>query len=255
MAKVAGAGGAGTPKKKSVKTTSPTKGKGGKLASKAKSKAKKSGGKKGKKSGLDSYQIKARNDTLLKWNDIKFFVNANTVLGFKDLTISTSCETEDKENGGEKYVSMKNKKGFEINLTAYFDKRLGIKDVQSDALALAGFACVGKTGYIYDASGSKLVPTNMMATAGKINNVRLSPEGKWICCDVQMTFKSCSKLDGSTESEGSKGYSARVWYKLGSGYIGAVWGYDSQSYANALKKAWAKVPKNAHHASTNKNQL
>ena len=195
---------------------------------------------------------------LLQWKDVKFFANASKVVGMRDLAINATCETEDKEDNGNKYVKLKNKKGFEISFTAYFDKRLGIADVRGDALALAGYAAAGESGYIY-CRGDKLVPTNMMATSGKIKNVQMTPGGSWISCEVEMTFKSCSKLgdtgSGSDSSSSNSGpWTAVVYYSGSSGAVQSVKATSNVSYADAQKKAYEKVPKNAQWASTKKNQ-
>ena len=146
------------------------------------------------------------NRILLKWCDIAFYANSSEVRGFRDLSISSSCETEDEEQGGEKYVKLKNKKGFEISLKAYFDKRLGITDVKSAAMKIANYATVGQSGYFY-AQNAKLVSTNMMLTGAKVQNVQMTPYGGWISAEVQMTLKSCSKLGdmGGGSSGGSSG--------------------------------------------------
>lgn len=145
------------------------------------------------------------NRILLKWCDIAFYANSSEVRGFRDLSISSSCETEDEEQGGEKYVKLKNKKGFEISLKAYFDKRLGITDVKSAAMKIANYATVGQSGYFY-AQNAKLVSTNMMLTGAKVQNVQMTPYGGWISAEVQMTLKSCSKLGDM--SGGSSGGSS-----------------------------------------------
>ena len=52
-----------------------------------------------------------------KWNSHTFVVSPNVIRSFTGLTIKGSSETEDKETGGQKYVSRKSGKPAEISLT------------------------------------------------------------------------------------------------------------------------------------------
>ncbi len=205
----------------------------------------------------------ANNSTILiQWHDVQFYANASQVRGLTDLTISSSIETEDKENGGTKYVSKKNSKGYEISMKALFDARLGIKDVKKEAMALAKYGATGQTGYMY-AKGEKLVTPILMMTSAKVSNIRMTPKGVWISAEIQITLKTCSKMDGSTSSSGGGGgggggggykYSVTVYYSGSSGAVSSVTGYSNISKADAEKKAYAKVPKTAQWASTTKKQ-
>ncbi len=194
---------------------------------------------------------------LIKWHDIEFFASASKVVGFNDLSISGSVETEDKEDGGTKYVSKKNSKGYEVTMTAFFDRRLGIEDVKKSAMSLAEYGAKGQTGYMY-AQGEKLISSNLMMTAAKIGNIRMTPGGTWICCEIQITLKTCGKLEASDIKPSPTGntykFSCTVYYSGSSGAIQSVWAGSNISKDDARKKAWAKVPKSAHWASENKNQ-
>lgn len=189
-----------TPSKQSTKATIP---KIGGLASVIAAGIKKAGSKKTTSTpstpSTPAVEVEVDKSVILQWNNVKFFANANKVVGLRDLAISATCETEDKEDSGNKYVKLKNKKGFEVTMTAYLDKRLGIKDVRGDAVALAGYAAAGTTGYIY-CKGDKLVSTNMMATSAKIKNIQMTPGGSWISCEIDVTFKACSKLGSGNDS-------------------------------------------------------
>ena len=57
------------------------------------------------------------------------------------------------------------------------------------------------------------------------------------------------------DQQQSNGYSVRVYYCGSSGAVQSVVGYSTISYADARKKAWAKVPGNALHASEDKSQV
>lgn len=202
----------------------------------------------------------ANNSTILiQWHDVQFYANASQVRGLTDLTISSSIETEDKENGGTKYVSKKNSKGYEVSMKALFDARLGIKDVKKEAMALAQYGATGQTGYMY-AKGEKLVTPILMMTSAKVSNIRMTPKGVWISAEVQITLKTCSKLDGTTNNNnnnnGGNGYKygCTVYYSGSSGAVSSVWAGSNVSKEDARKKAWAKVPKTAQWASETKKQ-
>lgn len=212
------------------------------------------------KAAISSSSSSVDNSTILiQWHDVQFYANASQVRGLTDLTISSSIETEDKENGGTKYVSKKNSKGYEVSMKALFDARLGIKDVKKEAMALAKYGATGQTGYMY-AKGEKLVTPILMMTSAKVSNIRMTPKGVWISAEVQITLKTCSKLDGTTnnnnnnnKSSGYK-YSVTVYYSGSSGAVSSVTGYSNVSKEDARKKAWAKVPGNAQWASETKKQ-
>ena len=199
---------------------------------------------------------------LISWGDNRFFATANHVRSYKSLQITTSCATEDEENGGDKYVKKKNNGGYEVKLTAILDKRLGESDVRKVALHLAEVARTGAKNYIY-CSGSKLFTPQMMGTGASIKNIVVAPDGTWISCEVDLTLKQCSKGDGSTGSSSGGGgggggggykYSVTVYYSGSSGAISSVTGYSNVSKEDARKKAWAKVPSNAQWASETKKQ-
>ena len=213
------------------------------------------------KATTSSSSSSANNSTILiQWHDVQFYANASQVRGLTDLTISSSIETEDKENGGTKYVAKKNSKGYEISMKALFDARLGIKDVKKEAMALAKYGATGQTGYMY-AKGEKLVTPILMMTSAKVSNIRMTPSGVWISAEVQITLKTCSKLDGTTNNNnnnnnGGSGYKygCTVYYSGSSGAVSSVWAGSNVSKEDARKKAWAKVPKTAQWASETKKQ-
>ena len=204
----------------------------------------------------------ATKNDLISWGDNRFFATANHVRSYKSLQITTSCATEDEENGGDKYVKKKKNGGYEVKFTAILDKRLGESDVRKVALHLAEVARTGAKNYIY-CSGSKLFTPQMMGTGASIKNIVAAPDGTWISCEVDLTLKQCSKGDGSTGSSSGSGgggggggykYSVTVYYSGSSGAISSVTGYSNVSKEDARKKAWAKVPGNAQWASETKKQ-
>jgi len=58
--------------------------------------------------------------------------------------------------------------------------------------------------------------------------------------------------DGGNQNNG---YYCNVYWCGSSGAVSKVTGYSTISFADARKKAWAKVPGNALHASENKSQV
>lgn len=203
------------------------------------------------------------NSDLISWGNHRFFATPGHVRSYKSLQIATTCNTEDEENGGTKYVKKKNDGGYEMKFTAILDQRLGETDVRAAAMALAEDARTGAVGYVYNC-GSKLFTPQMMGTGATIKNIVTTPSGIWISCEVDMTLKQCSKGDGSTGSSSGGGggggggggykYSVTVYYSGSSGAIQSVTGYSNVSQDDARKKAWAKVPGNAQWASETKKQ-
>lgn len=210
---------------------------------------------------------------LLQWHDVQFYAKSNQIRGLKSFTVSSSIETEDEEIGDEKITKLKKKKGYTSSITAYFDIRLGISDVKAEAMKLLAYGTGAQTGYL-SCCGAKLIPTIQMMKDAKVQNVVFAPDGRWISCEVVMNFVNRSKLDGTTTSAqaasgggegggggGSSGggggggntYTATVYYSASSGAVQSVTRTSTVSYDDALKKAYAAVPKNAQWASTNKS--
>ena len=139
---------------------------------------------------------------MLRWAGFTFCVRHDRVLGLKDLTINATCETEDKDSGGEKFVARKSGKPADVTLTALLNARLGV-NVQQEALAMQDAARNGTTDYMYAAT-AKLFPCLLMLTGAKINKPSLTPAGAWRSCEVALTFKQASKWDGSTSASSGK---------------------------------------------------
>lgn len=210
---------------------------------------------------------------LLQWHDVQFYAKSNQIRGLKSFTVSSSIETEDEEIGNEKITKLKKKKGYTSSITAYYDIRLGISNVKAEAMKLLAYGTKGQAGYL-TCCGAKLIPTKQMMKDAKAQNVVFAPDGRWISCEVVMNFVNRSKLNGTTTSTkaassgggggggggssgggggGGKTYTATVYYSASSGAVQSVTRTSTVSYADALKKANAAVPKNAQWASTNKS--
>lgn len=209
---------------------------------------------------------KGDKSSLLQWGKIKFYVKPTEIHSFKGLQIKSTTTTESEENGDDAYVTKKQNGAYELTLTAILDVRLGTPDVKSAAMEICELCRTGASGYLYT-RGKKLMTCSMMGTDAVIDKVIMAADGTWIGCEVKMTVKQCSKGSGvttptgekkkkkkkkTTEGSNKKTYTAVVYYSASSGARMSVTATSTVSYQDALKKAWAKVPKNAQWASTKK---
>lgn len=138
-----------------------------------------------------------------KWNSHTFVVSPNVIRSFTGLTIKGSSETEDKETGGQKYVSRKSGKPAEISLTVLLSALTG-NDVRNEALAFVDEARRGSQGYFY-VGGKKLVTCQLMLTDASISETQIASNGVWVGCKVQLTFKQSGKYDGESGGSSSGG--------------------------------------------------
>ena len=206
---------------------------------------------------------------LIQWGDIAFYAKPSGIRTYKGLTLKSSTTTETEENGDDAYIKKKKNGAYEISLTAILDKRLGEGDVLSSARHILECCRSGYTGYIY-CRGAKLVSSQMMGVSANINNVLQSPNGSWISCEIQISLKQSSKLEGDcgaspqASSDGSGGggdgsggkktYTATVYYSASSGARQSVTATSTVSQKDADNKAYAKIPKNAQWASKKNEQ-
>lgn len=185
-----------------------------------------------------------------KWNSHTFVVSPNVIRSFTGLTIKGSSETEDKETGGQKYVSRKSGKPAEISLTVLLSALTG-NDVRNEALAFVDEARRGSQGYFY-VGGKKLVTCQLMLTDASISETQIASNGVWVGCKVQLTFKQSGKYDGESggsssgggssggSSGGSKKTSVKKKATTSSGILSAVKGAVTGAIS-AAKKAVSAV--------------
>lgn len=133
---------------------------------------------------------------IARWNGHKFEVTPNVIRSFTGLNIKGSSKTEDKESGGQGYVSRKQGQPKEISLTAHLSAQLGC-DVQTEAMSFVNQATSGSEDYFYIGS-KKLLTCSLMLTEASVSEIGITNGGKWVKADVKLTFKQCSKNDGST---------------------------------------------------------
>lgn len=140
---------------------------------------------------------------LVRWDSLDFHVKPNDIIGVKGISITGSCETEEKESGGEKYTSRKAAKGIEFSMTAMLNAYL-TNGVKSKALEMVRIATEGRSGYLYMGT-RKLLPSRFMLTSAKVQNITIAAGGEWVSCEVALTFKQASKIDGSDTPAASSG--------------------------------------------------
>lgn len=131
-----------------------------------------------------------------RWNGHKFEVSSSLIRSFTGLQIKGSSETEDKEDGIQKYVSRKKGKPVEVSFTIHLNARLGC-NVRSEALKFVSEARDGKKDYFY-VGNKKLVTCQLMLTDATVKEIGLINKGTWTQADVQVTMKQCSKNDGAS---------------------------------------------------------
>ena len=201
--------------------------------------------------------VAAKSGDLIRWSGgggISFFAKPNKIHAMKDISITASPETEDKENGDEKVTTLKKKGKIKVTINGILMAALGA-DVENMAMHAIDAARKGETGYLYLA-GKKMFTPSFMMTKADAKNIHFGTDGKWIQCELSMELSQCSKYDGTTSTGGGNGYkfSCTVYYSGSSGAISSVWAGSNISKDDARKKAWAKVPKNAQWASETKKQ-
>lgn len=166
------------------------------------------------------------------WNGHRFVVSPTLIQSFSDLSIKGSSETEEKTGNGEKYVSRKNGKPFEVGLKVELNAYLG-SDVRKEAMLLVEEAEKGESGYFYVA-GKKLLPCKLMLVEASAGEIAMSPGGVWISCEVQLKMKQASKGDNTpaaaaTGGGGGSGSGKGGWWENKVNY--------AKSAADALKSS------------------
>lgn len=196
---------------------------------------------------------KKKKKAIAKWAKHKFVVTPTLIRGFQDLKIKGHCNVENKDKDNEKeFVTRKNGKPTELSFTVDLNALTGVKNVYNEAMKFVSEADEGKTDYFYLGT-KKLLGIKMMLVTAEISEVVMFPKtgNKWISCSVKLSFKKASKGktkggSGGDDEGGSNGFTARVYYTTPSGATGCVTAWSSISYADALRKAKAKVPRNAN---------
>lgn len=134
---------------------------------------------------------------IARWNKHRFISKRKHILGFTDLQIKASSETEEKTGSKQKFVSRKNSKPTEISLNAILDARLGC-DVKKEAMSFVSDAYNGLSDWLY-IGAKKLVTCKVMLVDATVRDIVLTSKGKWISAQVALSFRQCTQDNGSTD--------------------------------------------------------
>ena len=143
---------------------------------------------------------------IASWGATQFVVEPHLIKSFSELGISGSCDTEEKELSGQKYVEMKSAKGAEVSMTVEFNALTGHQNVMWEATQFVHMARWGTAYYLY-LGNTKLIPAKMMLTKAKISKVVIAPGrgDEWISCSLDLTFQQADADDGTEIAEESGG--------------------------------------------------
>ena len=129
-----------------------------------------------------------------RWHGHKFEVKPELIRSFTGLQIKAAIEIDEKEGGGEKYVSRKNAKPMELSLTVGLNAMVGC-DVRKEAIKFLSDAQAGESGYFYIGS-KKLASFQMMLTEASVDEVELSGSGDWISANVALKMQQAGRKNG-----------------------------------------------------------
>lgn len=175
-----------------------------------------------------------------RWKNHKFEVSSNKIQGIKGFSLKGSSETENKTSSSQDYVTRKKGGPTEVSFTAILNAYAGC-DVEGEAKAFVEDARKGEKDYLY-ISGKKLLTYQLMLTSANVDQVEISPSGKWVKAEVQLTFKQTQA--GSSGSSGSSGKSTGSYGTSGSNKISV------KSSNTVSSKTTTNVVKTAVKAST-----
>lgn len=163
---------------------------------------------------------------LAQFESLKFEISASSALLFQNMKISSECETEDKTDSSQQYVSAKSGKPVQVTFTAVLNAALG-EDVEKDVAYMLNAAQRSLQGYLYIA-GKKAFPFKMMMVKAETEDIIFSPSGKWARTNVNVTLKQSTK-DWIT---GNSAASAQTTVPSGGG------GYVTPAKASANTSSW-----------------
>ncbi len=186
---------------------------------------------------------------IANWNGHKFVVKPKLIKSFEELTIKGACETKDKSTNNQKYVERKAGEATQVTFTVMLNALTGCKDVFAEAMKYVEEAWKGATDYLYLGS-SKIIDAKLMLVVAEVVEIVTMPGmgNVWISCKVKLTMKQGTGNGNETApSAGSGGppWTAVYYYSASSGAVQKVSATSNVSYADALKKAQARIPANA----------
>jgi len=153
-----------------------------------------------KKTARKSWKHKSKN--IVRWGDFKFSVTPKDIVGVRDISLSGSCETEEKESGGEKYVKLKNRKPIEFTVKVLLNAYL-TEDVKGKTVDLITTSTKGQSNYLY-LGNEKLLTPRFMLTAAKAGKVTIAAGNTWVSSEIELTFRQSTKYDGTKSKSKSK---------------------------------------------------
>ena len=139
-----------------------------------------------------------------RWNGHHFAVSPKLIRGFTGLTIKGASEVEEKKKKKQVRVKRKNGKPTEVSFTIHLNAYVGV-NVRKEALKFVNEARKGKKDYFY-INNKKLVSCKLMLIEASVKEVEITPGGKWIKAEVQVSMKQYGKtgktVSGSNKTKG-----------------------------------------------------
>lgn len=150
---------------------------------KAGSRAVKKSRKKKRKKDPSTHEVAA-------WWKYRFIVSPNAIMGFKGLQVKASCELESKDNSQSGVAVRKRANPTEISFDAVFCALTGVSP-RSEAHDLLIAARGGYQSHLY-VGGKKILSCQFMLTDATLQDVEVTPKGKWVSAKMHLTLKQCT---------------------------------------------------------------
>ena len=124
------------------------------------------------------------------WWKYRFIVSPNAIMGFKGLQVKASCELESKDNSQAGIAVRKRANPTEVSFDAVFCALTGVSPrEESHDLLLA--AQNGYQSHLY-IGGKKIISYQFMLTDATLQDVEVTPKGKWVSAKMHLTMKQCT---------------------------------------------------------------
>ena len=124
------------------------------------------------------------------WRTKRFTVDANRILSFKSMTLSSGVELEEKISGNTAYQEKSSESPAELSLDVHISSLLG-NDPKAELDSWIKLSRDGVAGRFYvgkrDFLGCTLILTNCEA-----KDIQLAPNGELKSCNLSLTFEQAS---------------------------------------------------------------
>lgn len=130
-----------------------------------------------------------------KWNNHRFVVSSRLVRAISEISIKGSFESKETVSDNQKFVRRENGKPVELSFTVTLSAALGC-DVRKESVDFVNEATNGAKDYFY-IGRKKLMPCAFMLTDASVEDVEITPKGKWAYASVKLTMKQSTKSDGT----------------------------------------------------------